>query len=97
MLQSIGMTGRQLKAMLICEGLFYALGAVLVSLILSVASIPLLSSSMGSMFWFITYKFTIWPVFLVSPIFALLGIILPLTVYRFVSRHSIVERLRETE
>jgi putative ABC transport system permease protein len=97
MLQSIGMTGRQLKAMLICEGLFYALGAILVSLILSVASIPLLSSSMGSMFWFITYKFTIWPVFLVAPVFALLGIILPLTVYRFVSRHSIVERLRETE
>ena len=97
MLQSIGMTGRQLKTMLLYEGLFYALGAVLVSLILSVASIPLLSSSMGSMFWFVTYRFTIWPVFLVAPVFALLGIILPLAIYRTVSRRSIVERLRETE
>ncbi len=97
MLQSIGMTGRQLKTMLIYEGLYYALGAVLVSLLLSLASAPLLSGSLGSMFWFVTYRFTIWPVFLVAPIFALLGIILPLTVYRSVSRHSIVERLRVTE
>ena len=36
-LQSIGMTGRQLKRMLVCEGLFYALGSVLFALCLILA------------------------------------------------------------
>ena len=35
MLQSIGMTGRQLKTMLVYEGFLFAPGAILVSLVLS--------------------------------------------------------------
>ncbi len=97
MLQSIGMTGRQLKTMLIWEGLCYALGAVMVSLMLSVVSGPLLSNVLGSMFWFFTYRFTVLPILFLAPIFAVLGIALPLTVYRAVSKYSIVERLREAE
>lgn len=96
-LQSIGMTGRQLKTMLIWEGLYYALGAVAASLALSVVSGPLLSNVLGSMFWFFTYRFTVLPILCVAPIFVILGIALPLTIYRAVSRQSIVERLRETE
>ncbi|AOT71523.1 ABC transporter permease [Geosporobacter ferrireducens] len=96
-LQSIGMTGKQLKTMLICEGLYYALGAVVVSLMLSVVFGPLLSNVLGSMFWFFTYRFTVLPILCVAPIFVILGITLPLTVYRAVSKYSIVERLRETE
>ena len=30
-LQSIGMTGKQLKSMLACEGLYYAIGTILAS------------------------------------------------------------------
>lgn len=97
MLQSIGMTGRQLKAMLMWEGLYYALGAVAVSLLLSIAAGPLLSNALAGMFWFFTYRFTVLPILWVAPVFAVLGIVVPLTVYRVVSRRSIVERLRETE
>ncbi|HHV09406.1 MAG TPA: FtsX-like permease family protein [Clostridiales bacterium] len=97
MLQSIGMTGKQLKTMLIFEGLYYALGAILVSLALSTAFAPLLSNALGSMFWFFTYRFTVWPILVLLPVFAALGTLLPLAVYRTVSKHSIVERLRETE
>lgn len=96
-LQSIGMTGRQLKTMLIWEGLYYALGAVAVSLVLSAVSGPLLSNVLNSMFWFFTYRFTVLPILWVAPVFAILGIALPLMIYRAVSRHSIVERLREAE
>lgn len=96
-LQSIGMTGRQLKTMLIWEGLYYALGAVAASLVLSVVSGSLLSNVLASMFWFFTYRFTVLPILCIAPFFAVLGIALPLMVYRSVSRHSIVERLRETE
>jgi len=97
MLQSIGMTGHQLKAMLIWEGLFYSLGAVVVSLLLSIAAGPLLANVLSNLFWFFTYRFTVLPILLVAPIFTVLGIAVPLIVYHVVSRRSIVERLRETE
>ncbi|QIB69058.1 ABC transporter permease [Aminipila butyrica] len=97
MLQSIGMVGKQLKAMLIWEGLYYTLGAVAVSLFLSIAVGPLLSNVLADIFWFFTYRFTILPILLVAPIFSLLGVAVPLAVYQALSRHSIVERLRESE
>lgn len=96
-LQSIGMTGGQLKKMLVYEGLLYALGAVALSLILAAAMGPLTGSVLGNMFWFFDYHFTVTPILLLAPVFALLGCLVPLAVYRFVSRLTIVERLREAE
>ena len=96
-LQSVGMTGRQLKTMLVYEGLLYALGAVLVSLVLSLAVGPLGGTAVASMFWFFAYHFTVAPILIVAPLFALLGVLVPLAVYHFVARHTIVERLREAE
>ena len=97
MLQSIGMTGRQLKTMLIWEGLYYALGAVAVSLTFNFATGPLLSKVLESAFWFFTYRFTALPILSLAPIFAVLGIAAPLLVYRAVAKRSVVERLREAE
>lgn len=97
MLQSVGMTGRQLKAVLIYEGICYAAGAVFGSFAFTVAAGPLLAEMMGSMFWFFTYHFTVVPILAVTPVFVLLGAILPMAVYRTVSRLSVVERLRENE
>ena len=96
-LQSIGMTGKQLKTMLVYEGLFYALGAVAAALILAVVFSPLLGVAMSSLFWFVTYRFTVVPILTVLPAFALLGVLVPLVVYRSVAKRTIVERLRETE
>lgn len=96
-LQSIGMTGKQLKTMLVDEGLFYALGAVAAALILAVVFSPLLGVAMSSLFWFVTYRFTVVPILAVLPAFALLGVLVPLVVYRSVAKRTIVERLRETE
>ncbi|WP_330576537.1 ABC transporter permease [Defluviitalea raffinosedens] len=97
MLQSIGMTGKQLKTMLIWEGLYYTLGSVAMSLLLSVVTGPLLSDVLESMFWFFTYRFTLLPILSLAPIFAMFGFVVPLMVYCVVSKHSIVERLREAE
>lgn len=96
-LQSIGMTGKQLKTMLVCEGLFYALGAAVISLVLTLALGPVAFTAVGSLFWFFTYRLTLSPFRIVVPVFALLGILIPLAVYRSVARHTIVERLRESE
>ena len=96
-LQSIGMTGRQLKTTLVYEGLLYALGAVAAALVLTVGLSPLLGKALSSMFWFLTYRFTAVPILLVAPAFALLGVLVPLGVYRSAARRTVVERLREAE
>lgn len=97
MLQSIGMTGRQLKTMLVEEGLLYALGSILLALVLSFALQPLAGKVLSNMFWFFSFHFTWLPITLVAPIFALFGCIVPMIVYRSVAKQTIVERLRESE
>ena len=94
-LQSIGMTGKQLKTMLVCEGLFYALGAAVISLALTLILGPVAFTAVGSLFWFFTYRLTLSPFLIVVPVFALLGVLVPLAVYRAIARSTIVERLRQ--
>lgn len=96
-LQSIGMTGKQLKAMLVWEGLYYTLGAVTVSFVFTMASGPVMASALANMFWFFTYRFTLVPILCMAPVFTLLGIAVPLAVYRTIARQTVVERLREIE
>ena len=96
-LQAIGMTGRQLKQMLILKGLLYTLGSLTITLFLSIAGAPLVGSMLSNMFWFFRYRFTIVPILIIFPVFVLLGIALPLISYRLMQKHSIVERIRESD
>ncbi|MBQ8633677.1 MAG: ABC transporter permease, partial [Lachnospiraceae bacterium] len=96
-LQSVGMTGKQLKQMLIAEGLYYTLGAVIISLVLNILLGPLVGEAMGSMFWFFTFKFTVTPILAVAPVFVVLGVVIPMITYHFAAKKSVVERLREAE
>ncbi len=97
MLQSIGMTGKQLKKMLVWEGLFYALGAVAVAFVLSAGLSPLVASMLEHLLWFFTYKPTFVPLSIVGAVYMLIGSLVPLVVYRRVAKQTIVERLRESE
>ena len=94
MLQSVGMTWRQLKKMLILEGVYYAIGAGILSILIAMIISPLLGNLLETVFWFFSYRFVIWPVFAIIPVFLLLGIILPVVIYHFAERQTIVERLR---
>ncbi len=94
-LQSIGMTTRQLRTMLALEGLLYTLGAAALALVLIVAAAPFLDSAFSSLLWFLTYRFTIWPIAVVLPVFAVLGIVIPVLSSRIAQRYSVVERLRQ--
>lgn len=97
MLQSVGMTGKQLKRMLVYEGVFYALGAIVLSLVLSAAMEPFTGRLMESMWWFFSFRFTLLPMVFIVPTFVLLCVILPLAIYHFAAKKSVVERLRESE
>ncbi len=95
MLQAIGMTSSQAKALLIWEGLYHTLGAVLLSLLLFVATGPLLRTALESMIWFFRYRFTVAPLMALVPVFAALGVLLPMISLSVMEKHSMIERLRE--
>ena len=94
-LQAVGMTNRQLKIMLVYEGLFYAMGSVLAALILSLIINPLIGDILENMFWFFSANFTIIPVLTAIPVFALIGWMIPSIIYEKSVKCSIVERLRD--
>lgn len=97
MLQSIGMTVRQLRKMLITEGIWYAVISIALSIGISVITIPVMSKTIGGLFWFMEYRYQVLPFIIVTPIFLSLGIVIPYVAYRISSRKSIVEQLRTAE
>lgn len=97
MLQSIGMTGKQLHKLLIYEGLYYALSTIAVSLLFGILfSFVIIKGVVGGL-WFFSYQFIIMPLLLAYPILLVLSAIIPYAAYHWVNRQSIVERLREAE
>lgn len=96
-LQSVGMTGKQLKTMLVCEGLYYTVLSLLLCLLLTLCAGPLVGNTVSDIFWFFSYHLTVTPILVVLPLFLLLGVLVPLWTYRVVARRTIVERLREMD
>ena len=94
-LQSIGMTARQLRTMLALEGLFYTVGAALLALALIAVTAPFVGPALNSLIWFFTYRFTVWPIAVVLPLFGALGVLIPVLSCRAAQRYSVVERLRQ--
>lgn len=93
-MQSIGMTRRQLAKMMVLESLYYAAGACLSGLILSVIlNLTLVRSILASM-WQYTFQFTLLPALAVSLLLLLIGGIVPVLTLHFFHKGSIVEQLR---
>lgn len=94
-LQAIGMTGKQVKTMLITEGIIYSVGSGLMALLLSLIFAPLENVVANNIFWFYSEHFSITPILLIMPLMVLLGICIPLASYGRISKLSVVERIRE--
>ncbi|MFA9380829.1 MAG: ABC transporter permease, partial [Acetanaerobacterium sp.] len=97
MLRSIGMTQKQLRGMLMYEGLYYAVGTCVLSLIFGTIFSLLIVKSFCGLLWFVSFHFILWPLLIVLPFLFVLGLIIPLVSYAMTDRQSIVERLREAE
>lgn len=96
-LQSVGMTGKQLCLMLIGEGICYIGGTALFTLTLGSLLGYVLVYAIANQMWFFTYHFVIAPVLLVFPVLFILAVLIPSACYRQMSKQSVVERLREAE
>ena len=98
-MQSIGMTNRQLRRMMIYEGLYYAgtadiVGAIFAAIVgLTVLKSVLNSSAM----WYFTLHFTLVPALIIALVYLLLAAVIPVIVLRFFNKGTVVERLRTSE
>ncbi len=61
MLQAVGMTGKQLKSMLVYEGLSYGFYAGIVSLIVTLIMDPLVGIKLENVVWFFTFRLKLIP------------------------------------
>lgn len=94
-LRAVGMTGRQMKQMLAAEGIFHALLAGGLSLLLGLTINVLLATGAEKMLWFFTFHRNMWPVVAAEAAYLLLGALIPILVIRKTEKETIVERLRE--
>ena len=93
MIQSVGMTKRQLCQMLTAEGLYYAGMTLAVSYILSALAVGIVVRGMVAG-GFSTFRFTLLPLLCCTPVLIALAVLIPYLCFRNLEKQSVVERLR---
>ncbi|WP_052306559.1 ABC transporter permease [Clostridium botulinum] len=97
MLQSVGMTDRQLYKLVMYEGFFYAFFTIVIGLVMgSIFSCVVIKKVMERL-WFCSYKFVILPLLIASPLLIVISLVIPFIIYRYSNNQTIVERLQELE
>lgn len=93
MIQSVGMTKKQLCRMLVCEGLYYAAITLTASYLISSAAVGIGIRAMveGG---FTTFHFTLFPLMICTPILLVFAVLIPYLCFKNLEKYSIVERLR---
>ena len=97
MLQSVGMTGRQVKQMLMIEGIGYSALGLICSLLISIVGSLTVVRMMGAELSYFTWHFTLLPVFLCVIPLVLITAFVPLVCYNKMAQKTVVERLRIAE
>ena len=96
LLESIGMTVRQQRKMIIAEGLIYMLLTFIFTGTIGILiGQYILSWVLGSDYF--TMNFTVMPSILCAPVFLLVAVFIPVFSRKWVSGESVVERLRMAE
>ncbi|WP_061995395.1 ABC transporter permease [Clostridium sp. ATCC 25772] len=93
-LQSIGMTKRQLVEMLCLEGCYYVIFTLVISILLSIGSSLFIVRPLCNQIWFLNFKFNFLSLVIIFPILFVLGLLIPYVAYHFMGKKSIVELLR---
>lgn len=95
-MQSIGMTSRQLRRLIMDEGLYYAAGAdVIGGLLAAILGTTVLKNVLNSpSMWYFTLRFTLVPALFIAVIYLILAAVIPVIVLHFFNKGSVVERLR---
>ncbi len=96
MIQSVGMTKRQLRRMLAFEGIFYVGITLVVSYILSALTVGVIVRALVAD-GYSTFRFTLLPLVGCTPVLAILAVLIPYICFWNLEKQSVVERLRTAE
>lgn len=94
-LQSVGMTDRQLHGMLVAEGRSYVLLTALVALPLSVLSAFMIVKPICSDIWFLQFNWTLWPLAVMLVLLLFMGLLVARFACYRITRKAPVERMRD--
>ena len=97
MIQSVGMTKRQLRGMLIDEGLYYAAGTLVAAYILSALGVSIGVQMVAADDWTATFRFTLMPLVICTPVLIVFAVLIPYICFKNLEKQSIVERLRAAD
>ena len=95
-MQSIGMTGKQLRRLMVYEGIYYAAGADIIGgAVAALLAVTVLKSALnGPSMWFFTLHITLVPALVIGVLYLLLATVIPVIVLHFFNKGTMVERLR---
>ena len=95
-MQSIGMTGKQLRRLMVYEGIYYAAGADIIGgAVAALLAVTVLKRALnGPSMWFFTLHITLVPALVIGVLYLLLATVIPVIVLHFFNKGTMVERLR---
>ncbi|BCJ98619.1 ABC transporter permease [Anaerocolumna chitinilytica] len=96
-LESVGMSKKQMRSMLRNEGLGYAIITILCSLTIGNLIIYVLFTLLKNVEKYAQFTYPFIPIIMMYVTISLICFITPKVVYRSISKMSIIDRLRETE
>ena len=74
---------------------YYAAGTVVASIVFGSLVSVIIVRAISNSIWFFTYKFVIFPMFVIYPFLIALTVIIPAIIYRKIAKTSIIERLHQ--
>lgn len=97
MMQSIGMTKKQLRLLLMMEGINISIITLIISYFLSLVTICVGVSAYLQTQWTVTYHFSITPLLVVTPVLIILPIVISLICFQRIQKIEIIERLQDED
>ena len=96
MMEAVGMTRKQLRGVLITEGIGYAVLTILFSVTVGSGICALLVKAAAGSIWFFSFHFSLLPILLCIPVLLIVSVLVPFFAYQL-NGASIVERLKVME
>ncbi len=94
-MQSVGMTTKQLTNMVVCEGLYHALYSAVLGIGLALILGETMMRSICGTIWFMNFRLVLWPAAVLSFLTIILSGIISVIIFKSFNRESIVERIRK--
>lgn len=94
LLETVGMTKRQIKKMLVAEGCIYFFGALIFAILIVWFGAEFLLEHTVGLTWYFHIKVTIIPCILFVPVLLLIAVVIPNYQYHKMAKESVVDRIR---